>query len=932
MARARPSSPPDPLNRLVGEAPVLQTLRAQIRHLTRFDAVGPAAVPTVLLQGETGTGKGLVARVIHDSGPRAPGPFIEVNCAAIPETLLEAELFGVEAGAFTDAKHAKPGLFAAVSGGTLFLDEIAALALPLQGKCLTAIETKRVRRVGAVVEHALDVKLIAATQVALSEQVQAGHFRADLYHRLAVVVLELPSLRERGDDILVLARALLQQYGAAYGVGPQRLSQAAEAWLVGQHWTGNVRELSHLLERVALLETAMVIDPESLARLCLSPSVPEASTVSRLTPTPGAPPHEIARLTDALRQSGGNITAAARRLGMSRGGLRHRLHTYGLTRPSRHQTVSPARAGEPPVEPSPQEKEGQGEGGACVEPAMGWVSKPVAMLAIAVTWPDLTETDALCYEPWTVASRWEERIAEMVAGFGGIILQGPPSLCLVAFGLPQTLEQLPQRAVQAALAIRYLAAETHAFTREMPSPAVRLAAHLGTLLVAEATGESPWRWLAMVETLGLPVRLLGHAVAGEILVSSEVGRLVEGWCECQPHAGPPGIETVLVMRPKPRPSPLRLHGERPRSRFVGRERELATLTDLLAQATEGRGQVVGIVGEPGIGKSRLLHEFHQYLRAQSVPYVEGHCLSYRQAIPFGPVLALLRQHCGIMEADAPEAVTAKVRRTLQTVGIAPEEGAPYVFQLLGLQVGSDRLATLSPEVRKTRTFETLRQLYLTSSQQHPLVLVVENLHWIDPTSEVFLTSLIEHLAGARLFVLLTYRPRVPTALDRQVLRHPDGSRPAFGRGQPTGARVCPPDGHYLRPPRAADPHQGAGQSLLPGGNRPDVGGTGRTEARERDDPATRPAAPRDRAGRVGGAHRPPARRRKGAAADVGGDWSRVFAPASHAHRGPARSRGIAALVLPAGHGVALQAAGRSGAYGDLQTYPHAGSGLPLAVT
>ena len=238
MARARPSSPPDPLDRLVGEAPALQTLRAQIRHLARFDAVGHAAVPTVLLQGETGTGKGLVARLIHDSGPRASGPFIEVNCAAIPETLLEAELFGVEAGAFTDAKRTKPGLFEAASGGTLFLDEIAALPLALQGKCLTAIEAKRVRRVGAVVEQPLDVKLIAATQVALSGQVQAGHFRADLYHRLAVVVLELPPLRERGDDILVLARTFLQQYAAAYGVSPQRLSKAAEAWLLALSLAG----------------------------------------------------------------------------------------------------------------------------------------------------------------------------------------------------------------------------------------------------------------------------------------------------------------------------------------------------------------------------------------------------------------------------------------------------------------------------------------------------------------------------------------------------------------------------------------------------------------------------------------------------------------------------------------------------------------------
>ena len=178
----------------------------------------------------------------------------------------------------------------------------------------------------------MDVKLIAATQVELSEQVQAGHFRADLYHRLAVVVLELPPLRARGDDILVLARAFLQQYGAAYGVGSQRLSQAAEAWLLGQQWPGNVRELSHLLERVVLLEPATVIDPESLARRCLPPSVPAVAVDSQFSPKSDVPLHEPERLTDALRQSGGNLARAARLLGMSRGGLRYRLRKSGLDR------------------------------------------------------------------------------------------------------------------------------------------------------------------------------------------------------------------------------------------------------------------------------------------------------------------------------------------------------------------------------------------------------------------------------------------------------------------------------------------------------------------------------------------------------------------------------------------------------------------------
>jgi transcriptional regulator with PAS, ATPase and Fis domain len=192
--------------RIVGNAPAIQSLRTQIHHLAAFDTVGNAFVPTLLVHGETGTGKGLVARLIHDSGPRAQGPFVEVNCAAIPETLLEVELFGFEAGTFTDAKRAKPGLLESASHGTLFLDEIEALPLLLQAKLLSAIDEKRVRRLGAVQSRQLDVKFIAATPTELSMRVTEGHFRPDLYHRLAVILLEIPPLRERGEDILILAQ------------------------------------------------------------------------------------------------------------------------------------------------------------------------------------------------------------------------------------------------------------------------------------------------------------------------------------------------------------------------------------------------------------------------------------------------------------------------------------------------------------------------------------------------------------------------------------------------------------------------------------------------------------------------------------------------------------------------------------------------------
>src|SRR6266545_1782268 len=168
MARPRLIPSVHPTERLAGQAPAIVALRAHIWQLVTFDTLDNPAVPTMLLQGETGTGKGLVARVIHDSGPRAQGPFVEVNCAAIPETLVEVELFGFEAGTFTDAKRAKPGLVESAAHGTLFLDEIDALPLPLQAKLLSAIEEKRVRRLGAVGSRQLDVKCIAATPTELS--------------------------------------------------------------------------------------------------------------------------------------------------------------------------------------------------------------------------------------------------------------------------------------------------------------------------------------------------------------------------------------------------------------------------------------------------------------------------------------------------------------------------------------------------------------------------------------------------------------------------------------------------------------------------------------------------------------------------------------------------------------------------------------------
>src|SRR5580765_7253333 len=192
------------LAELLGESPAIHVVRGKLRKLLEGQPAG-RRLPAILIQGETGTGKGLVARLLHRLGPRKGGPFVDINCPAIPETLLEAELFGFERGAFTDAHRAKPGLFQAAHGGTLFLDEVGLLPASVQAKLLTAIEERSVRRLGSTRPEAVDACFISATNIDLQAALRERRFREDLYHRLAVITLTLPPLRDRDRDVLLLA-------------------------------------------------------------------------------------------------------------------------------------------------------------------------------------------------------------------------------------------------------------------------------------------------------------------------------------------------------------------------------------------------------------------------------------------------------------------------------------------------------------------------------------------------------------------------------------------------------------------------------------------------------------------------------------------------------------------------------------------------------
>src|SRR5213594_4851916 len=252
-----------PLAQLIGDSPGLVAVRKQVEHLLQRQSE-TRRLPPILILGETGTGKGLLARALHDAGPRKGGPFVAVNCAAIPETLLEAELFGYERGAFTDAREAKAGLFQTAHRGTLFLDEIGLLPENLQAKLLTALEDRAVRRLGSTRTEPVDVWIISATSEDLKAGMRRRGFREELYHRLAVMTLRLPPLRERGKDILTLAEHFLAHTCTEYGLAPKTLAEDARAALVAYRWPGNVREVANVMERAALLIDAPFLTADKL--------------------------------------------------------------------------------------------------------------------------------------------------------------------------------------------------------------------------------------------------------------------------------------------------------------------------------------------------------------------------------------------------------------------------------------------------------------------------------------------------------------------------------------------------------------------------------------------------------------------------------------------------------------------------------------------
>ncbi|MCB9743099.1 MAG: sigma-54-dependent Fis family transcriptional regulator [Alphaproteobacteria bacterium] len=312
---------------LIGTAPSMKRLFHTLGRLERVDA------PTVLVVGESGTGKDLIAHAIHESGPRKGGPLMEIDCASLPEQLIESNLFGHERGAFTDARATKRGLFEVARGGTIFLDEIGEMSPNTQAKLLRALENRRFKRVGGTADIPLDAGVIAATNRDLHAEVRQGNFREDLFFRLNVIRIEVPSLRERREDIPTLIDHFIERFNRDFGRHVRGVSEDALSLLKAYPWPGNVRELRNVIERVVILEADDVIRGEHLpAEIRFGRGQSTLASGAFVLPEEGVNLDEVERslIAQALDRTQSNQSAAARLLGISRYTLRYRMEKHGL--------------------------------------------------------------------------------------------------------------------------------------------------------------------------------------------------------------------------------------------------------------------------------------------------------------------------------------------------------------------------------------------------------------------------------------------------------------------------------------------------------------------------------------------------------------------------------------------------------------------------
>jgi DNA-binding NtrC family response regulator/tetratricopeptide (TPR) repeat protein len=754
-------TPRDPELGLMGESPAFRAELEKVRRiLGHSTGQGQRRSPPILIQGETGTGKGALARAIWRVGARAAERFVEVNCAAIPEALLEAELFGFERGAFTGASETKLGLFHEAHKGTLFLDEVVLLPEPQQAKLLTVVEEGVVRRLGRTRSEPVDVWILAASSQDLSSAAREHRFREDLYHRLAVVTLSLPPLRERGADILLLADHFLSRDTVAYSLPPRKFSPEARAALLSHSWPGNIRELANVVERVALLAEGPVVTVEMLGlsnepdrfwhAALRGPSQPSSAAVSPPpSPLNGAEELPAGRIREALRQCKGNISRAANLLGVTRNRLRYGIEKHQLRHEKTPVPPQTARAAARPI----AERRGVLDGDAGGSPTLSnfrWEQRHLALLFVSGGANGSLPADA---------APFFETVDRKVESFGGRIVElgRADGSILAAFGL-DALEEAPTRAALAAVALRKAflqvgpAEDTESGGRDR---SIGLALHVSAFDVGRTRRGASIDRDARRSASDLLRGLVRAEPSGAIVVSAESRHLLGRKFTLSPGTQA-GVWHLLHRKESPI---LPAVGT---SDFIGRAEPLRRLREILEETSSGRGQVVAITGEPGIGKSRLFVEFLRGVRERGVNYIGANCESHTAGIPFFPVIQLVQASCGLTEADSPETTAEKVTRNLDSLGLDGSAARPYLLKLLGVRQSAEaaeQVAALTSETLNSRTFEVLWQMiWAKNGRPQPLVIAVEDSHWIDRASASYFERLVERLPAARVLFLMTFRP------------------------------------------------------------------------------------------------------------------------------------------------------------------------------
>ena len=718
------------LDGIIGESPSIRELRRRIDELLRRQGRGRGAAQAprllpVLIQGETGTGKTMLAQIIHQTGPRASARFVDLDCGTIPGDLLEAELFGHEKGSFTGADRTRTGLFQTAHGGTLFLDEIGALPLALQAKFLKAIADREVRPVGARRSDPADVAIIAATNEDLAAAVRQGRFRLDLYHRLAGITLTLPPLRDRGADVVMLAERFLADACTTHGLPTRTLTQDAQDALRAYTWPGNIRELGYVIDRAVLSSDGATVTAEALGLPIAEREAADPETA-------------CARLLEALTRTSWNITRTAALLGITRFTVRARIKRCGL-RPD-GEVASPAPASEEPVAdveeklPAPVEREQRPRQRSGT---VRWERWRVTLLRVRLRMPADT--------PLSVTTPLVYGFVDRVRVFGGHVDDVSPRGFLAVFGLEPN-EDAPFRAADAALALRGGLERGRLAGDAATDVSVSAAIHVIAMLVTSLDGTPAMDADAKQEASRLLETLERSIGPGEIALSDTASALLDRRFEVIRELTPEGVRGRLVGRA---PDDLRLGS----AEFVGRQRELALLQGLLEHAAAGRGQLVSVAGEPGIGKSRLVREFTRSFTPASAAVLQGRCTS--SSVPYSLVLDVLRRAWGLEEADDPEAVEAKVRNMLNRLGMLTSPWLQLVLNLIG--AGSPETVVTAETVRD-QTFEALQQILLAQEVRGPVVIVLEDLHEIDRMSSELLASAAGIVPGKRILLIGTTRP------------------------------------------------------------------------------------------------------------------------------------------------------------------------------